>query len=84
MKSRKGKTMRKAGGYIYICDINTTDTGLRVVSYPGLRWQDTRLGGQMEQVKSVWYGKTNQGETSAQGEGDKLAADQIVVAWNGL
>ena len=53
MKPRKGKTMSKAGGCVCICDTNTTDTGLRVVSYPGLRRQDTRLGGQMEQVKSV-------------------------------
>jgi hypothetical protein len=76
--------MSKAGGYVCICDINSTDNGLRVVSHPGLRRLDTRLGGQMEQVKSVWYGQTNQGETSVQGKGDTLAADQIVVAWNGL
>ena len=50
--------MSKAGGYVCICDTNTTDTGLRVVSHPGLRRQDTRLGGQMEQVKSVWSGQT--------------------------
>jgi hypothetical protein len=84
MKLRKGKTMSKAGGYVCICDTNTTDTGLRVVSHPGLRRQDTRLGGQMEQVKSVWPGQAKQGKTSVQGEGDTLAADQIVVAWNGL
>jgi hypothetical protein len=50
--------MSKAGGYVYICDTNTTDTGLRVVSHPGLRRQDIWLGGQMEQVKSVWSGQT--------------------------
>ena len=76
--------MSKADGYVCICDTNTTDTGLRVVSHPGLRRQDTRLGGQMEQVKSVWSGQTNLGETSVQVEDDTLAADQIVVAWNGL
>ena len=76
--------MSKAGGYVCICNINTTDTGLRVVSHPGLRRQDTRLGGQMEQVKSVWFGQTIQRETNAQGEGVTLAADQIVVEKNGL
>ncbi len=84
MKPRKGKTMSKAGGYVCICDRNTTDTGLRVVSHPGLRRQDARSGGQMEQVKSVWIGQTKQRETSAQGEGVTLAADQIVVEKNGL
>ncbi len=53
MKPRKGKTIIKVGGYVCISDINTTDAGLRVVSHPGLRWQDTRLDGQMEQVNSV-------------------------------
>jgi hypothetical protein len=38
----------------------------------------------MEQVKSVLSGQTNQGETSVQVEDDTLAADQIVLAWNGL
>jgi hypothetical protein len=38
----------------------------------------------MEQVKSVWIGQTKQRETSAQGEGVTLAADQIVVEKNGL
>jgi hypothetical protein len=61
--------MSKAGGYVCICDINTTDTGLRVVSHPGLRRQDARSGGQMEQVKSVWSGQIKRRETSAQGEG---------------
>ena len=75
--------MSKAGGYVCICDRNTTDTGLRVVSHPGLRRQDTRSGSQMEQVMSVLSGQTEGRETSAQGEGDTLAADQIVVAWNG-
>ena len=84
MKPRKGKTMSKAGGYVCICDRNTTDTGLRVVSHPGLRRQETRLGGQMEQVKTVWSGQTKQGETSVQAEGDTLAANQIIVTWNGL
>jgi hypothetical protein len=84
MKPRKGKMMCKAGGCVCICDTNTTDTGLRVVSHTGLRRQDTRLGSQMEQVKSVWSGQTNRGEIGVQGEGDTLAADQIVVAWNGL
>jgi hypothetical protein len=37
----------------------------------------------MEQVMSVLSGQTEGRETSAQGEGDTLAADQIVVAWNG-
>ncbi len=76
--------MSKLGGYVCICDISTTDTGLRVVSHPVLRRQDTRLGGQVEQVKLVWSGQTKRRETSAQGEGDTLAADQIEVAWNGL
>jgi hypothetical protein len=84
MKPRKGKTMSKAGGYVCICETNTANTGIRVVSHPGLRRQDTRSGGQMEKVKSVWSGQTNRGEISVQGEGDTLAADQIVVAWNAL
>jgi len=29
MKPRKGKTMSKAGGYVCICDKNTSETGLR-------------------------------------------------------
>ena len=76
--------MSKAGGYVCICDTNTTDTGLRVLSHQGLRRQGTRLGGQMEQVKSVWSGQTKRRETSAQGEGVTLAADQIVVEMSGL
>lgn len=84
MKPRKGIMMSKAGGYVCICDINTSDTGLQLVSHPGLRWQDSRSGGQMEQVKSVWSDQTYQRETSAVGCGNTLAADQIVVEWNGL
>ena len=76
-------TMSKAGGYVCTCDINTSDTGLQLVSHPGLRWQDTRSGGQMEQVKSVWSGQTLQNrETSVAGCIDKLAADQIVLELN--
>jgi hypothetical protein len=38
----------------------------------------------MEQVKSVWSGQTKRRETSAQGKGVTLAADQIVVEMSGL
>ena len=76
--------MSKAGGYVFICDRNTTATGLRVVSHPGLSRHDARSSGQMEQVKSVWTGQTVGRETSAEGKGDTLAADQIVVEENGL
>lgn len=56
---------------------------LQHVPHPGLRWQDTRSGGQMEQVKSVWSGQTLQNrETSVAGCIDKLAADQIVLELN--
>jgi hypothetical protein len=84
MKPLKGKTMSKAGGCVCICNTNAIDTRLWMVSHPGLRRQDTRLGGQMEQVKSVLSRKTKRRENSVHGEGDKLVADQIVVAWNGL
>ena len=84
MKPRKGMTMSKADGYVCICDRNRTDTGSWVVFHPRLRRQDARSGGQMEQVKSVWSVKTKRRETSAQGEGVTLAADQIVVEKNGL
>ena len=84
MKPRKGKTMSKADGYVCICDRNTTDIRLRVVSHPGLGRQDARSGGQMEQEKSVRSDHPNRRETSAQGEGVPLAADQIVVGKNGL
>ena len=65
MKPRKGKTMSKADGYVCIFDRNTTDTGIRVVSHPGLRRQDTPSGSQMKPVMSVWCGQTEGRETSA-------------------
>jgi hypothetical protein len=74
--------MSKASGYVCLCDRNTTDTGLRVVSHPGLRQQYARSGGQMEQVKLEWAGQTKRREASAKGEGVTLAADQIVVKKN--
>ena len=84
MKPRKGMTMSKAGGYVCICDTNTSDTGLQLVSHPGLRWQDSRSGGQMEQVKSISSCQTHRRETGTSGWGEGLAADQIVVEMNGL
>jgi hypothetical protein len=65
MKPRKGKTISKVHGNVCISVTNTTDTELRVVSHPGLRRQDARSGGQMEQVKSVLSSQTHRRETSA-------------------
>jgi hypothetical protein len=40
---------------------NTTETGLLVVSHPGLSWQDTRSGDTSEQEKSLQLCKTDKG-----------------------
>lgn len=76
--------MSKPGGYVCICDRNTTDTGFRVVSHSGLKRQVARSDAQMQQVKLVWFGQTKGRETIVQGECVTLAADQIVVEKNSL
>lgn len=76
--------MSKTGSYVCICDKSTTGTGLRVVSHPGLRWQDARSGDQREQVKSITFCQTETGKQTPKGCGELSVADQFVVVMKSL